>query len=291
MKDPILELRVGSQVLVRIEHNGVIKGHEVGSFWMTEDQIGRLCQHDPNEQLEIWLLFRKFRGTQFSLFQTKTLGDVIGLLREVDDDVKALARKHGISPKRILHMVARPINSDQELYEHVQQFFLEIRHNVEQTQGYRLLTTGEDHDGLALRSETDIQVALRSWLKPHCEKFNIDLNREPETGRGELDFKFSCGADFKCLAEVKLFPSPRLVHGLEIQLPTYLIAEKATHGVYVPIFGSPSRYQEKSDELKQRAQRVAQEHGLVISVIEIRAWPARSASRATEVDPLSRYET
>ncbi len=71
-------------------------------------------------------------------------------------------------------MVARPINSDQELYEHVQQFFLEIRHNVEQTQGYRLLTTGEDHDGLALRSETDIQVALRSWLKPHCEKFNID---------------------------------------------------------------------------------------------------------------------
>ena len=85
-----------------------------------------------------------------------------------------------------------------------------------------------------LRSEEEVQVALKHWLRPLCSATNIQLARESLTGRGFLDFKFSIGHDLRCLAEVKLFSSSRLQDGIGIQLPTYMLADKTRYGVYVP---------------------------------------------------------
>jgi len=109
------------------------------------------------------------------------------------------------------------------------------------------------------------------------------------TGRGFLDFKFSIGHDFRCLAEVKLFHSARLEDGIGIQLPTYMIADRARYGIYVPIFLDPSGYLEAVAKLEQLAGERAQSHGVEIGVVDIRAWKPAPASRAGEIEERNRY--
>lgn len=70
-----------------------------------------------------------------------------------------------------------------------------------------------------------------SWL--YCEVNNIDMNREPDPGCGELDFKFSTGAHKKVIVEIKLSSNTQLIHGLTTQLPIYMATENVEDGIYM----------------------------------------------------------
>jgi hypothetical protein len=140
-----------------------------------------------------------------------------------------------------------------------------------------------------LRSEEDVQIALKHWLRPMCRALNIHMDREPLTGRGLLDFKFSLGHDFRCLVEVKLFSNTRLQDGLAIQLPIYLMADQSTHGLYVPIFLESPGCTAAFEGLMQVARQQSELHGVHIEVVDIRAWKLKSASRADSVDEFARY--
>jgi hypothetical protein len=118
---------------------------------------------------------------------------------------------------------------------------------------------------------------------------NVQLARESLTGRGFLDFKFSIGHDLRCLAEVKLFNSSRLQNGVGIQLPTYMLADKAKYGVYVPIFLESPDYAVALQELKDLAAARARSHAAEIAVVDIRAWKPPPASRAGGVEDSDRY--
>lgn len=207
-----------------------------------------------------------------------------------ESNIDSLARSLGVSVERVRALTNYQIRSEAEFFGVVRSFFYEIRHLVEQDEGYRLLVTHGAEGKPTLRSEEEIQIALKHWLRPMCRALNIDMDRESMTGRGLLDFKFSIGHDFRCLAEVKLYHSAKLQDGLTLQLPIYLMADKATYGIYVPIFLEADDYGEQVRTLQALASTRARSHGVVLDVVDIRAARPRSASKADTIDEAARYQ-
>lgn len=221
--------------------------------------------------------------------ELETLAQPEAPLRLDESNIESVAQTLGISSDRLRSFAETQIRSETALFDVICGFFYEIRHLVEQDEGYRLLVTHQADGALGLRSEEEIQIALMHWLRPMCRALNIDMNRESLTGRGLLDFKFSVGHDFRCLAEVKLFSSAKLADGLGTQLPIYLISDKSRYGIYVPIFLESADYDGRIATLQELAARRDRSHGVTLEVIGIRAWRPKSASKADAPDAPERY--
>lgn len=69
----------------------------------------------------------------------------------------------------------------------------------------------------------------------YCYINNIDINREPNNGKGPVDFKYSRGYQSKVNVEIKYASNPNLIDGYINQLPAYNTAEKTDHSVYLVI--------------------------------------------------------
>lgn len=104
----------------------------------------------------------------------------------------------------------------------------EFRREVELGRGWELLWNGSKH-----RDEKAVQVAFSNMARPLCAKMGISIVREPETGRGPVDFSFSNGVRVRVHLEFKNTDSSHLMHGLEIQLPEYASAENVDSAIYV----------------------------------------------------------
>jgi hypothetical protein len=204
-------------------------------------------------------------------------------------NVAQVAAELGVAPVRLDRVQETPVQTAQEFFWLVRSFFYEIRHLVEQDEGYRLLITQGADGSPVLRSEEEIQIALKHWLQPMCRAANINLDRESQTGRGLLDFKLSIGREFRCLVEVKLYSSAKLQDGLGIQLPIYLLADRSIYGIYVPVFLESTDYAVQMRQLNALASTRARSHGVVIDVIDLRAWRPRSASKAEIAEDPARY--
>jgi hypothetical protein len=89
--------------------------------------------------------------------------------------------------------------------------------------------------------------------------------------------------------EVKLFHSNRIQEGVDIQLPIYLLAEKAHYGIYVPIIGQAGGFELALENLQRLAARRAETHRMHIAVIDIRAWKPIPASKASRIEAIDRY--
>jgi hypothetical protein len=76
---------------------------------------------------------------------------------------------------------------------------------------------------------------------------------------------------------------------LGVQLPTYLLSDRCMYGIYVPVFLESTNYEMQMRELHAMATTRARTHGVVIDVIDIRAWKPRSASKADLPDDPMRY--
>lgn len=85
--------------------------------------------------------------------------------------------------------------------------------------------------------QTMIQLAADAYNKDH----KWDISREPDAGRGPVDFKISRGND-KTVIEVKLSSSSQYIHGYTIQIEEYAKAEQTENKVYVLIdLGHPGK--------------------------------------------------
>lgn len=238
-----------------------------------------------NEFLRRWLAENRFLLIQSDA--PSPIQEPQGRLSE--QNVEDFSEKLGISTNRTKALTNLSIQDQTTFFNTVQQFFAEIRHIVEQDDGHKLLVQSVGKGQLMLRSEEEIQIALKHWLKPMCQATNIDINREPLSGRGFLDFKFSIGYDTKCIVEVKLFNSAKLHDGVGIQLPLYLLADRCKYGIYIPVFLDAANYEKSIDQLNMIAQERAASHGVEIAVIDILADKPRSASKAALVESLDRY--
>lgn len=89
------------------------------------------------------------------------------------------------------------------------------------------------YDGKELKHERFAQLLFYGIADAYCRANNLDLNREPNAGRGPVDFKVSSGYNARVTVEVKYTSNPALVRGFEKQLPDYNKAEKTTYSIYL----------------------------------------------------------
>ena len=204
------------------------------------------------------------------------------------DNIESIASALGVSVQPPVLSSTWPVDSEVAFFNTVLGLFKEIRHVIEQDDGHRLLVN-RARGGTGLRSEQEIQIALKHWLRPMCRALDIDLNREPLSGRGYLDFKLSVGRKFRCLVEVKLFNSAKLDDGVGVQLPLYLMADRAKYGIYIPIFLSSVDRDAAVPELRDLAFRRSLSHQVAIEVFDICVAKPPSASKADSVEHRSRY--
>ncbi|MDA8348540.1 MAG: hypothetical protein M0038_07020 [Pseudomonadota bacterium] len=88
-----------------------------------------------------------------------------------------------------------------------------LRQVIEDQDGWRIFYI----DGQPLRREADVQIMYRlCWYATA-----YDVNREPNNGRGPVDFKISLGAADKSLVEFKLASNGKLKQNLKHQVEIY----------------------------------------------------------------------
>jgi hypothetical protein len=88
-----------------------------------------------------------------------------------------------------------------------------LRDVIENKDGWRIFYL----DGKPLRREADLQIMYRlCWFAT-----SYDVNREPNNGRGPVDFKVSKGSADKSLVEFKLASNSKLKQNLKHQVEVY----------------------------------------------------------------------
>lgn len=137
----------------------------------------------------------------------------------------------------------KPWTSFEEVLERVHLF----KDYVENQDGYLILNR---ENGKRLSTEKEVQLFFGLiWCKSE-----FDVNREPNNGRGPVDFKVSYGSGDKSLIEFKLACNTQLKKNLENQVAVYEKANKTHTSAKVIICYT------ESDELK--VARVLKELGL-----------------------------
>jgi hypothetical protein len=99
-------------------------------------------------------------------------------------------------------------------YEESREKAILFKQYVENQDGYRVINRG---NGEPFSRESEVQLFFGLlWMST-----DFDVNREPNNGRGPVDFKVSFGAKDKSLIEFKLASSSSLKRNLEKQVAIY----------------------------------------------------------------------
>jgi hypothetical protein len=158
----------------------------------------------------------------------------------------------------------KPWTSYEEALARVELF----KYYVENQDGYRVINRA----GQPFSREAEVQLFFGLiWCKTE-----FDVNREPNNGRGPVDFKVSYGAGDKSLIEFKLGSSTSLKRNLEKQVAIYEKANKTTKSVKA-IICYTRRDQLRVDAILQELE-LADEEAVV--VIDARSDNKPSASKA-----------
>lgn len=107
----------------------------------------------------------------------------------------------------------------------------QFRHLVE-ANGLNRHLYNDDGD---LRHERFAQLLFYAIADTYCQANDLDLSREPNAGRGPVDFKLSRGYRMRVNVEVKYSTNTHLYKGYEKQLPIYNEGERTKHSIYLVI--------------------------------------------------------
>jgi hypothetical protein len=118
-------------------------------------------------------------------------------------------------------LFGKPITSYEEALIRVQAF----KQYIENQDGYQLINKG----GKSFGNEKEVQLFFGLVFA----NSTFDVNREPNNGRGPVDFKLSKGAFDKTLIEIKLGRNSQLKRNLEKQVEIYQAANQTPHAVKV----------------------------------------------------------
>lgn len=113
---------------------------------------------------------------------------------------------------------------------------LVLKHFIENQDGYKLFY---DTKGNVIKSENDLQLLFMLA----CNSSIFDVNREPNNGRGPVDFAFSFGKKDKTLVEFKLAKSTKLKDNLLKQVEIYQAANETEMAFKVIVYFSVSEHQ------------------------------------------------
>jgi hypothetical protein len=122
------------------------------------------------------------------------------------------------------------VRTAEELLEVVRAICRHFRRLVESNGLNRVLYVDGD-----LRHERHAQLLFFAVADAYCEANDLDLSREPNAGRGPVDFKVSRGYRAQVNVEVKYSSNTHLRKGYTTQLPIYNEAERVHHSIYLII--------------------------------------------------------
>lgn len=181
----------------------------------------------------------------------------------------------GIDLSRMTDGIKEPGRGD--IKEFVFNLAHSFKHAVEEQGGWKILW----NDGNAGHRKEEIVQSLAGMMwRSQSQSANIDINREIETGRGPVDFKFSSGWEARALLEVKHLDSPAFLKGLQKQTLQYLKSEEAYIGLYLVIqYEESQRMEERIVEIECEIERLKRE-GRNIDAVFVNASPNKpSASK------------
>jgi K+/H+ antiporter YhaU regulatory subunit KhtT len=159
----------------------------------------------------------------------------------------------------------KPWTSYDECRDRVEYF----KDYIENKDGYKLLNRGA---GEPFSQEKEVQLAFGLvWCKT-----DFDVNREPNNGRGPVDFKVSYGSKDKSLIEFKLGGNNHLKRNLEKQITVYEAANGTRSSVKAIVCYTAE--QERRVARILRELKLQNEESVV--VIDARIDNKPSASRA-----------
>jgi hypothetical protein len=130
------------------------------------------------------------------------------------------------------------------------------------------------------RPEKFAQLLFYGIADIYCAANNLDLSREPNAGRGPVDFKLSRGSE-RCLVEFKLSSNTKPVEGLLRQLPEYAKAERSSYDVLLMVVISENR---RNIEKAEKAFNEYRSKGLTVpDLIIVEAYKAKHAPSASKL--------
>ena len=139
-----------------------------------------------------------------------------------------------------------------------------FKHFIEEQKGWELLW---DKD--RAKAEKAVQRLMFGIVFQICAEHNVSVDPETNAGRGPADFKFSCGFNAKCLLETKLARNTKWLTSVTKQLPTYLISDLGSYGIYL-LVSYDNLKNENIDKLKEAAKSAAS-RGMDIEVMVVDA--------------------
>lgn len=162
----------------------------------------------------------------------------------------------------------RPWSSYDEAREAVATF----KRYVEDMDGYKVINRG---GGKPFATEAEVQAFFGLLLQPS----RFDVNREPNNGRGPVDFKVSAGAYDKSLIEFKLAKSSSLARNLQNQVEIYERANQTRNSLKVIICYTAADIAKAARVLRQLGLDEGPAAGSVV-VVDARSDNKPSASKA-----------
>lgn len=194
-------------------------------------------------------------------FEADPLGEIIW--RDIAQDVASEAPLKLMQP-----------SSHDEVVAVVRAVINQFKHSVEQNN----LNAVMFNDDGTLRPERFSQLLFYGIADSYCRANNIDLSREPNAGRGPVDFKMSKGYESRVLVEMKLSSNSRLQHGFSKQVTEYQKAEKSCDEfVVVVIVGE---HDERIAALQQMRNEYLEAKQRVPNLVIVDARPKESASKS-----------
>lgn len=118
-----------------------------------------------------------------------------------------------------------------------------LKQVIENNDGYRLFYI--DHQ--PIKREEDLQIIYRlTWYAS-----DFDVNREPNNGRGPVDYAVSKGSNDKTLIEFKLASNSKLKQNLAKQVEIYEQANNTQNSIKVILYFNNSEYRKVTKTLKE----------------------------------------
>ncbi len=195
------------------------------------DAAGRVIRAFPH-LIDLYIKIKEDTGDQAtSVSDAKTRETHAALVTQVKDLVQDLDAKTDFYDK--------PWTSYDECLERV----LLFKHYIEHQDGYRILNRA----GKARLKETDVGLFFGfTWCRTQ-----FDVNREPNNGRGPVDFKASFGSKDTSLIEFKLASNSSLKRNMEKQIAIYEAANRTHTSVKVIVCYTAAEQAKVARILKQ----------------------------------------
>jgi hypothetical protein len=272
--------------------NSILADLPLAKDW---SEIDAVCEYNESLRKRVNELIQKAWGNRVQRITKPQIKEVLlnhpELLRELlQGYAKAKAEPYDFEsdPRGVViwHRTSRecakenplqlqPAKTTDDVYGLVHKICQHFKHLIEQKGLHELLFDSESRPKIEKAS----QLLFFGIADAYCVSNNIDISREPETGRGPADFKLSRGYYERVIVEAKLSSNGKYLDGLTAQLPTYLTAEKAKHGILLLI--KVGDHDEKLQRIKRVHSKLKKTGQRIPDLFIVDALDKPSASKLT----------